>query len=339
MLSDSAQDFLARRCDVRWVRTAPRWDDPETQKIWSDIADLGWLGLLFSESDGGLDLTMQEAVIIAEQSGRNLFPLPLGETAVLGGLVRRVEPAFSLPAEQICSGEASLSWLDIGSDGAHAMVDYAAQCSHVLVTRRGSDETIDVAVLPVDELTLKAYPALDPACTLAQWEPHAQERERLDSVAVTLPSAAARYVQSGWCLFRLADILGVARAGFDMTCDYVKERVQFGSTVGRFQAIKHRLADTAMALEVASLAVWDAATKHSESAPVSEVQLAVDFALVSVEQATARVRNDIIQLHGAIAYTWEHNAHLYQKRIIRLNTGLSVDPSIKRIAMAAISEL
>ena len=339
MLVDSAQSFLEKRSDPRWVRTTPRWDSVETQKIWAETADLGWLGLLFSEQDGGFGLGLAEAMIIGQAAGRHLFPLPLGETAVLCALLRRGAPKLNLPVEDICTGKAALAWLEIDKRGKAKLLDHAAQCSHVLVTFESPDGGMCATVVPVNALSLSERLALDPACTLAQWEPTPDERARLECTAVTVTPEEARNIEAGWRLYRLADVLGTAYAGFDMTRKYVTERIQFGAPIGSFQAVKHRLADTAMALDVSNLAIWEAAVQIDAGAVGEAAQLAVDFAHLSVEQAAARVRTEIIQFHGAIGYTWEYDAHLYQKRIIRINTGLTPGASVKRIATAAINEI
>ncbi|GEM_PF-922854 len=339
LLSESFHAFLDKRCDARWVRSAPQWSEDSRRKIWAEVAELGWTGLLFPDEVGGLGLSLQEAVLLAEAAGAHLFPLALGETAVLGALVQAAAPQLPLPVAALVAGDAALGWLDVPTCGAARLLDHAAQCSHVLFTFRRADGSMNLAVVPVGQLTLAERPALDPACTLAEWQPSPAQREELIAGAIQVSAARTRRIDAGWRLYRLADVLGTAHAGFRLTRDYVRERSQFGVPIGSFQAVKHRLADTAIALDVATLAVAEAAGALTVTGPDGPGCLSLDFAQVAVADAAARVRTDSIQLHGAIGYTWEYDAHLFQKRIIRLSTDLRADGPLQRIAESALDEV
>ena len=338
LLYDSAQSFLAQRCHRRWVRSAPRWNDAPTRQIWSEVAELGWLGVLMPEDQGGLGLTMQEACILGERAGSHLFALPLGASAVLSALVHRAAPRSPLPTADLCMGRAMLAWLPIGTAAPDYLLDHFGQATHVLTTRQRADAGLDIGLADIESLTLKELPALDPSCPLASWAPSADEPKRMVSPIATLTPQAARVLDSGWRLYRLAELLGVAQGGFKLTTEYVRERVQFGAPIGSFQAIKHRLADTAMALDLASLALWAAASRLGDGTPDEIAELAVDHAHVAIDLAASRVRREVIQLHGGIGFTWECDAHLYQKRIIRLSSGLASGAALRRIAAHEMRE-
>ena len=121
--------------------------------------------------------------------------------------------------------------------------------------------------------------------------------------------AAAR--AGGWICVA-AEALGGAQATLDRTVSYSQERVQFGRPIGSFQAYKHRLADMMVEIEQARSAVYWAACAVDEGSP--EAPLALHSAKSFAGDTYMRCAGDMIQLHGGIGFTWEHDAHLFFKR-------------------------
>jgi len=116
---------------------------------------------------------------------------------------------------------------------------------------------------------------------------------------------------AGWiCL--AAEALGGAQASLDRTVEYAKERVQFGRPIGSFQAYKHRLADMMVEIEQARSAVYWAACAVDEQA--EEATLALHSAKAFCADTYRMCAGNMIQLHGGIGFTWEHDAHLFFKR-------------------------
>jgi alkylation response protein AidB-like acyl-CoA dehydrogenase len=105
---------------------------------------------------------------------------------------------------------------------------------------------------------------------------------------------------------------GGARHVFDMTVDYIKTRVQFGRPVGDFQAMKHMAADLLVELESATSAARHAARAAAENAPEAEAM--INLAAFTCADAFSQIAAASIQMHGGIAFTWEHSAHLYLRR-------------------------
>jgi alkylation response protein AidB-like acyl-CoA dehydrogenase len=105
---------------------------------------------------------------------------------------------------------------------------------------------------------------------------------------------------------------GIARAMLDRTVAYARERHQFGRAIGSFQAIKHMAADLLLESESATSAARDAARQLDEGAPTADA--AVALAAFACADAAVRVCADGIQMHGGIAFTWDHPAHLYLRR-------------------------
>ena len=106
--------------------------------------------------------------------------------------------------------------------------------------------------------------------------------------------------------------IGLAARALDMTVAYSKERVQFGRPIGSFQALKHRMADMLVLLEMSRSASWSASYAVSTGAD-NAAQL-THVAKSYCSEALATIAGETVQLHGGIAITWEHDAHLVFKR-------------------------
>jgi alkylation response protein AidB-like acyl-CoA dehydrogenase len=159
---------------------------------------------------------------------------------------------------------------------------------------------------------------------------------RLENVKATEladPQAAlADFHVAGWiCL--AAEALGGAQACLDRTITYAKERVQFGRAIGSFQAYKHRLADMMIEIEQARSSVYWAACAVDEGS--DEAELALHAAKSFCADTFFMCASNMIQLHGGIGFTWEHDAHLYFKRARSIQTMLA-DGNWHREKVAAL---
>jgi alkylation response protein AidB-like acyl-CoA dehydrogenase len=148
-------------------------------------------------------------------------------------------------------------------------------------------------------------PALDPTLRLGHLDTEASPSQPLRDVATALVTALQ---------------LGCARRGLDMTVAYTQERVQFGRPIGSFQALKHRMADLLVLLEMTRSASWaatGAASSYLQS-PTDEraatLHERATIAKAYCSDALDRIASETVQLHGGIAITWEHDAHLVFKR-------------------------
>ena len=117
-----------------------------------------------------------------------------------------------------------------------------------------------------------------------------------------------------------AEAVGVMAACTDAAVAYAKERVQFGRTIGTFQAVKHHCADLLVAAELATAAVWDAARASADS--LDEFDLAAAMAAHLAFAPAVHNAQMNIQVHGGIGFTWEHDAHLFLRRALALNAVL-----------------
>jgi hypothetical protein len=158
----------------------------------------------------------------------------------------------------------------------------------------------DDGLVLVESADVEPAQALDPTLRFATVSPTGAPARVLSPDGAAAAERARRALLIG--VSALA--VGCAQRGLDMTVGYAKERVQFGRPIGSFQALKHRMADMLVLVEMARSAAWAAAAG----------ELAPETAAEYCTEAARKVAGETIQLHGGIAITWEHDAHLVFKR-------------------------
>jgi acyl-CoA dehydrogenase len=193
-------------------------------------------------------------------------------------------------------------------DGVAAHVEYAHVADRLVVAAREGDAMSLWLVDPsAAGVTITRQDALDRSTRLATVAFDAAPAQRLGAVVTqVLDRAAVLYAN---------DLAGVARQALVRTVAYVRTREQFGRPVGSFQAIKHALADLHVAVTMAEHAAWYAAHALDETLP--DAVLAVSVAKAKANLAARDATAAMIQYHGGIGYTWEHEAHLFFKRARR----------------------
>jgi alkylation response protein AidB-like acyl-CoA dehydrogenase len=182
------------------------------------------------------------------------------------------------------------------SGGSHYVLDGDLADTLLVVT---ADAVVEVDPA-APGVTRTHTPTMDPTRRLARVEFDAAPAARLDGDA----AAAAQRLAAVACILVSADAVGAMSRILELTVEYSKVRVQFGRPIGSFQALKHRMADLHVVAEAARSASYAAAR--------GEVHPAVAKAYCCESFCT--VAGEAIQLHGGIAITWEHDAHLYFKR-------------------------
>ncbi|MDB4966677.1 MAG: acyl-CoA dehydrogenase [Myxococcales bacterium] len=281
----SVRELLARQCPPAEVRAAWSSESGRSTSRWDSLVEVGAVGLL-----APLDW-----VLPLEEAGRAALPEPLLETtAVALPLLAAVQAL----AESLDHGAI----LTVGLDGA--LVTDAHVADLVLL----ADGDALHAVAP-SKLQLQAAPSVDGARRLYRvaWKP-----SDATLVATDCGAALADAFDRG-ALAASAQLVGLAARLLEMTVEYVKVRRQFGQAVGAFQAVKHQLADALVAIELARPLVYYAAytvtqRRESRSTDVSMAKAAASDAALE----TARVA---LQCHGAIGYSFEHDLHLWMKRV------------------------
>ncbi|WP_068269014.1 acyl-CoA dehydrogenase family protein [Aldersonia kunmingensis] len=329
-LVESVRGLLAKHVDTASRRKAMEAEAGYDEALWRLLCEqVGVAGIAIPEEFGGFGASLTEANLIGEELGRVLAPTPYFGSVVLGAqllLATGDNAACERLLPDVAEGTRNLAVCWAGPEGwdtpgvtadangtlngTATLVLEAALADVLLVIAKSPD---GVSVYEVEAnaagVTRSAIAAMDPTLRLGEvtfadvagnriGEADASATvERLRAVAVTALAA---------------EQVGAADACLQMTVEYTKSRVQFGRAIGSFQALKHRMADLYVLVEAgrsASLTATEAVTNES-----SDVAKASATAKVYCSEAFGTVAAESIQLHGGIAITWEHDAHLFFKR-------------------------
>ena len=336
-MSDAVRRLLAdrsREADVRRTMATPVGYDPA---LWAALAEMGVVGIVIDPEFGGTGAGPVELERIMEEAGAALLCSPLLSSGVLAaGLLAasgdRAAQARLLPgiaagttiATVALTGDAA-SWTAAGVGvtalpaasgwsltGVASYVTHALVADVLLVVARTAEGfgifEVAPAALTITALTITTLPSFDRTLRLARltfaetpahrigtggWEP---VQASLDLALVALAGEQA----------------GGARRMLDMTVDYAKTRHQFGRAIGSFQAIKHMAADLLLETESAISAARHAAEQLAGGS--NDPGAAVSLAAFACADAYCTVTAQAIQMHGGIAFTWDHPAHLYLRR-------------------------
>jgi alkylation response protein AidB-like acyl-CoA dehydrogenase len=304
----AVRSYLADRFDldaVRGVVESPE-SDGNPDSLWKAAGEQGWLAVLVPEEHDGLGLGMVEAQVIARALGAGVAPGPWRGTVLAAEAVRMAgsdeQRAAWLP--RLAAGDAVGAFTLRGTaPGTLPAVEYGAPAD-VVVARSGDG----LALLTDGTSTPRG--SYDGTTRLADVEAGAGE---------ALPGATADVVTelaARATVLTAADLVGIAREALTRTVAYDREREQFGIPVGSFQAIKHALADIHVGVTMAEHAALYAA--HTLDAGLPDSPLAVSVAKAKASDAALDATAAMIQYHGGIGYTWEHEAHFFYKRAKRL---------------------
>ena len=260
--------------------------------------EMGFGAIMLPEAAGGAGLGLVELALVMIEMGRTLLPSPFlpsigAALPLLGGMA------------EIASGE-TIAAPAIGPD-LHLEGD---RLSGTVLVPFGHVADLFVAVVDDRAMAVSAASArVERLTTMDVTRPLA--RVRFDGVAVTAVGGAARALDQARIALA-AECVGGADAALAATVDYAKQRIQFGRPIGSFQALKHRMADMMVAIEAARTAVYYAAAAMDEDDPAAPEAAAIaHFTAIETYQMVA---GNMIQLHGGIGFTWEHDAHLHFKR-------------------------
>lgn len=299
-------------------------DDPGSypREIWSAGAELGWNGLAIAEEFGGSGFGLAELAIIAEITGRELTPGPFLPTVAAALVIDRCAPdsvrAQLLPGLAGGSTVAALGLnvlLNMESDltaTAEWPAVLGAPDADVLVLAAGEDlVVVDAAA---DGVTVTTLPSLDTTRSIGS----VSMRGAAISADRVL-RGAARHARTVFRILAAAESVGISWASLEMAVEYAKVRVQFGRTIGTFQAVKHHAANMLVDAEQTTAATWAAARADDLDAAWLPAATAAAHAVRA--QVFNAQKN--IQLHGGIGFTWEHDAHLYLRRARSLSALLT----------------
>jgi alkylation response protein AidB-like acyl-CoA dehydrogenase len=355
------EQSLFRETTVRFVEaelplaaTRKLHDDPAGfDRSWFvKTAELGWFALLAPGELGGGTVSergLLDAVLVADVLGRFVQPGPfVPMNVVVTALARHAgERLRAELVPRLVAGEAVATWafadvtgtVDDGRgvsvtalgahlrlDGVRGFVQDAAFADQLLVTATFDGEAVQVLVpASAAGVSMEPLTSLDLSRRFAHVRFEGVVIREDDVVRGGVKSLEAQLQIA--IVLNLAETVGAMEALFEMTVAYAKDRIAFGRPIGSFQAIKHLLADDALHLESCKAVVVAAAEAVAGADPAaSEV---VSIAAAFVGDQSHELAQDCLQVHGGIGYTWEHDLHLFLRRI-QSNAALYGTPSWHR---------
>jgi alkylation response protein AidB-like acyl-CoA dehydrogenase len=334
-LRDSVHRLLQDQSSEAAVRAVMETDSGYDAALWQRLAAMGVVGLIIDEAHGGSGVGPMELEAVMEEAGAALLCSPLLATVVVVKLLQalrddaaseRLLPAIASGetiATAVLTGDAG-SWTEEGvaiiaaqSDGRWQLEGRGNYVLHgqnadllIVIARSGDDLGAYLVESGAQGVSVDALPTFDHTQRLA---------------AITFSGAVAEPLNSKvpvWEAVRAAMDLGLvalageqaggARRVLDFTVEYAKTRIQFGRQIGSFQAIKHMAADLLLETESAISAARNAAERLAGGAEKTDE--AISLAAFACADAFVKTAADGVQMHGGIAFTWEHPAHLYLKR-------------------------
>ncbi|MGA4992201.1 acyl-CoA dehydrogenase family protein [Nonomuraea bangladeshensis] len=287
-LHDAASALLRAEAGPGLARLG--WSEP-VAAVWRKLAGLGVTGTLVAEQAGGIGLDENALPPLLEEVGRAVLPVPAVETLVVAA------PLLAEHAPEQLPGVLSGDTLVAAQLGDSPVVPFGQHADLVLL-RHGDRLHL------YEDFSWEPVEAVDGARPLARLA-------RPPSGGVELPADPEIAWRRG-VLGTSALLVGLAAAMLDLTVGHVRERRQFGVPVGSFQAVKHALADAALAIAFARPAVLAAAWAQASGAADAGPQTSMAKILAST--AAQRMARTALQCHGAIGYTTEYDLHLYAKR-------------------------
>jgi alkylation response protein AidB-like acyl-CoA dehydrogenase len=342
LFAATTQAFLQKEVPLSRVRELHAAGASFDPGFWKRAAELGWAGLLVPEELGGGSVSgdgVADLAAVAEQLGKTVAPGPLYPVStVLAGVVDCAEPeTHAGTIKSLICGDTVASWAvyepgrgwrphessatatATGSgyriDGVKDRVEAGAQ-SHLLLVVARCDAGLCQLLVPTDAPGVSITPqqSIDLVKHYARVE--------FDGVAVqdsavvgTIEETAAlidRQSQIAQVL-QCAEVVGILQTVFDFTVRWALDRHTFGRPLASYQALKHRFADMKMWLEACRATTTAAVAKIAARSP--DAGLAASIAKSYVGEVAGDIVQGCVQMHGGIGVTWEHDLHLYLRRI------------------------
>ena len=318
-LAKTVRALVTKHANVRSaIESADGYDD----KLWRMLCEqVGVAALAIPEEYGGIGAGRIESNLVVEELGRILAPTPILGSVVLGAQsLLAIEDtdacARLLPGIAEGTSVAALCWAgeqgweSIGvtadADGRlSGTADYVldGHIADVLIVVADTEEGVAFYEVAPTEAEISTVQAMDPTRRFATVRFDGVVGRRLGSGD---GRAVLDRIRTIACAALAAEQVGAADRCLANTVEYTKSRVQFGRPIGSFQALKHRMADLYASIETArSMSISATASLDPADVAAAKVHCSETFSTVAAES---------IQLHGGIAITWEHDAHLYFKR-------------------------
>lgn len=345
MLSDTLRRYLADKYDTKVRNTILESEQGFSSEIWAELAELGVIGALFSEEDGGFGGAGFDLAVVFEELGRAGVVEPMLDSAVMAGraLALAGNSAQKALLEGFIAGETHLAFAHAepesrydmqyvaakadGEDGAillsgrKSVVMNAEAADWIVVTARDYGETRDtdgigLFLVPAssDGLSIEGYPLISGGRAA---EVAFDAVQLPESARIGAPGAGfdvIEQVMAAATVAQMAEAFGSMVSACTLTQDYLMTRKQFGRPIGTFQALQHRMATMLIEMEQARSAVINAAGRLEGDRHARELHVSAGKNLIG--RVGRLVAEEAIQMHGGIAMTQEYELAHIAKRIV-----------------------
>jgi alkylation response protein AidB-like acyl-CoA dehydrogenase len=353
-LRDQARKFLGEHASSTRVRRILDTDTPYDAELWRGMAEMGWTGTAIPEAYGGAGFGHLELCVLAEELGRTVAPTPFASTIYLAAetlLLAGTEAQKRRWLSRVAAGEAI---------GCLALAEGPETPTPEALTMRAEAGVLNGTKAPVvdgdvaDFAVVAARDGRSVSLYLADLHGAGVSRSPFKTVDPTRSVARITFANTpaeplgepgaGWALIervldRAAVLMafeqvGGAQAALDMAREYAMGRFAFGRPIASFQAIKHKLADMYVAIELARSNTYYGAWALSTDAP--DLPVAAAAARVSASEAYFHAAKENIQTHGGMGFTWEFDCHLHYRRAKLLGLMLGGVPRWKDLLIARL---
>lgn len=348
MLKDMVARFIADNYALEDRNKAAESSDGFSRDMWAQFAELGLIGALFTEDDGGFGGAGFDISVLFEEIGRGLVVEPFLASALLGGsvlaqlgndeqkaLIADVVAGSSLltlahgePDSHYDLAHVETTATPDGGDfvlnGRKAVVLNGDSANYLVVTARVSggtwdEEGISAFLIPAgsDGVEIRGYPTIDGqhAAEIVLNNVRANTNALLGESGKAYPAVEMAVARANVAL--VSEAVGLMEVCRDMTLEYLRTRKQFGVPIGKFQALQHRMATVLTEIEQARSAAINAAGRLD--LPRAEREKAVSSAKALTGRIGQLVAEEAIQMHGGIAMTWEYGLAHFAKRLIMID--------------------
>jgi acyl-CoA dehydrogenase len=340
LLRKTAREYLSEHAPLSLCRAVLESNESYSATLWKGVAEMGWLGTAIPEEYGGAGFGGLELACIAEEIGRALAPIPFGSSAYLvsQALLLAGSPAQKkawLP--KLASGECIGAFAHAERPGEPSVTGLTTtlangklsgakiavldgNIAHLgLITAKSGNQVVlafvDLTGAGVERTPVKS---VDPSRSLASIR-------FTNAPAELLADAAGGAALLNKLLDRAAVLmafeqLGGAERAFEITREYCQGRYAFGRSIASFQALKHRLADLYVEIELTRSNAYYGAWALSNDRP--ELGVAACGARAIATDTFELASQEMVQLHGGVGYTWEYDCHLFYRRAKLLGAAL-----------------
>ncbi len=336
MLRNFARSFMDDKIIPEHVRAMEADEKGYSPDYWKQMAELGWMGLVFPEAYGGQGMGFFELAILFEEMGRACCPGPFFSTTLCGMAIldsgSEGQKKEFLP--RIADGKMIMSPALIEPAGTYTQEGIALKATakgdgyvlngtKLFVNDANSADYFLVAAKTGKGVTMFIVDAKSPGISITMLNTIASDKQaEVAFKGVTVPKAnVLGEVGKGWDIMqkviqrgaigKCAEIVGAAQKVLEMTIEYSKTRVQFGKPIGSFQAVQHHAANMATGVDGSKFITYEAAWLMSEGEPCSkEISMAKAWCSDTYQQVLTTAH----QVHGAIGFTMDHDLQLYFRR-------------------------